>query len=261
MHGITEYFKADLGHKFSHSGNPWGLSTGDRGPANAVGGKMEEPNYFYTFHKKKRPNSIHLAPMTHIDDPGNRYAWKGPGWTDGNGGTYGRLTSRPNYATPVYEFDTLGQSGYSKFYTIWPPEAYNLRYGGCCSHWQYSKDSNGHLAPKFWVYHRDWYWHGKLSFGPGDSAPSTSQLGWLHGTGLRGTNLWYGDVAFSGSTHKYAKCRGIGFIWLRINADTFGADTVTIPQQSTVNSRREFVPNDVLNGNCRTRNEQPWTNL
>ena len=50
---------------------------------------------------------------------GNRYAWKGPGWSDSQGRTNGRLTQRPNYTTPVYEFDTGGRSGFSKFYTVW----------------------------------------------------------------------------------------------------------------------------------------------
>ena len=84
---------------------------------------------------------------------------------------------------------------------------------------------NGKLAPKFWVYHRDWYWYGNLSFGSSDSRPDmNSQLTYLNGTGLQGTNLWYGDVAFTGQSHKAAKCRAIGYIDLRVNADTLGVN-------------------------------------
>ena len=114
--------------------------------------------------------------MVHIDEVGNRYAWKGPGWRDGRGRMDGNLTERPNHTTPVYEFDTGGRFGYNKFYTVWPPEAYNIAFN-VATHWTYSKDQNGRLAPKFWVYHRDWYWFGKLSFSSSDSRPNmNSQL-------------------------------------------------------------------------------------
>ena len=260
MHAISRYFKADVGHKFTHSGNPFALSVGDRGRADGVGGKLEQANYFYTFHKKKRPDTVHVAPMVHIDEVGNRYAWKGPAWSDSSGRTNGRLTQRPNFTTPVYEFDTGGRFGFNKFYTVWPPEAYDIRFGAG-SHWGYSKDVNGKLAPKFWVYHRDWYWHGNLSFGSSDSRPDmNSQLTYLNGTGLQGTNLWYGDVAFTGQAHKAAKCRAIGYIDLRVNADTLGVEPTTIPHYSTVEGRRNFVTKDVEAGGCLSRNENPWKN-
>ena len=58
------------------------------------------------------------------------------------------------------------------------------------------QDENGKLAPKFWVYHREWYWYGNLSFGSGDSRPDmNTQLQYQNK--LVGTNEWYGDVAFS----------------------------------------------------------------
>ena len=94
------------------------MSVGDRGRADGVGGKLEELIIFIR-STKKRPDSIHVAPMVHIDDVGNRYAWKGPGWSDSQGRTNGRLTQRPNYTTPVYEFDMGGRSGFSKFYTVY----------------------------------------------------------------------------------------------------------------------------------------------
>tara|TARA_B100000524_G_scaffold169886_1_gene86949 strand:- start:51 stop:6131 length:6081 start_codon:yes stop_codon:yes gene_type:complete len=248
MHAISRYFKADVGHKFTHSGNPFALSVGDRGRADGVGGKLEVANYFYTFHKKKRPDTIHVAPMVHIDDAGNRYAWKGPGWSDSAGRTNGRLTQRPNYTTPVYEFDTGGRSGFSKFYTIWPPEAYDIRFG-FGSHWDYSKDQNGKLAPKFWVYHRNWYWYGNLSFGSQDSRPDiNTQL--QYQDKLVGTKEWYGDVAFSGPAHRAAKCRAIGYIDLKINADTLGAEPTTIPNINELSLRRHNIPLDALSGGC-----------
>ena len=247
MHAISRYFKADVGHKFTHSGNPFALSVGDRGRADGVGGKLEVANYFYTFHKKKRPDTIHVAPMVHIDDAGNRYAWKGPGWSDSAGRTNGRLTQRPNYTTPVYEFDTGGRSGFSKFYTIWPPEAYDIRFG-FGSHWDYSKDQNGKLAPKFWVYHRNWYWYGNLSFGSQDSRPDITQL--QYQDKLVGTKQWYGDVAFSGPAHRAAKCRAIGYIDLKINADTLGAEPTTIPNINELSLRRHNIPLDALAGGC-----------
>ena len=260
MHAISRYFKADVGHKFTHSGNPFALSVGDRGRADAVGGKLEEANYFYTFHKKKRPDSVHVAPMVHIDSKDNRYAWKGPGWSDSNNSSInGRLTQRPNFTTPVYEFDTGGRSGFSKFYTVWPPEAYDIRFG-FGSHWDYSKDQNGKLAPKFWVYHRNWYWYGNLSFGSQDSKPdANTQLTYLNGTGLQGTDLWYGDVAFSGPEHKSAKCRAIGYVDLRINADTLGAEPTCIGAKgSDIETLRTHVTPDVRAGNCLYRDERPW---
>ena len=244
MHAISRYFKADVGHKFTHSGNPFALSVGDRGRTDAVGGRLEQANYFYTFHKKKRPNTIHVAPMVHIDDVGNRYAWKGPGWSDSQGRTNGRLTQRPNYTTPVYEFDTGGRSGFSKFYTVWPPEAYDIRFT-FGSHWDYSKDANGKLAPKFWVYHRDWYWYGNLSFGSSDPRPDmNTQL--QYQSKLVGTDEWYGDVAFSGPAHKAAKCRAIGYIDLKIGADTFGSEPTTIPNINELSLRRHNIPPDAF---------------
>ena len=258
MHAISRYFKANVGHKFTHSGNPFSLSVGDRGRADGVGGKLEEANYFYTFHKKKRPDTIHVAPMVHIDEVGNRYAWKGPGWRDGRGRMDGNLTERPNHTTPVYEFDTGGRFGYNKFYTVWPPEAYNIAFN-VATHWTYSKDQNGRLAPKFWVYHRDWYWFGKLSFSSSDSEPNmNSQL--RYHSKLKGTNLWYGDVAFTGTAHRAAKCRALGYIDLKIDADTFGVEPTTIPWYNNVDTRRNMVTRDVEVGNCLTRNEDPWKN-
>lgn len=264
MHGISRYFKENVGHHFTHSGNPFNktMSAGDEGTKAA--GKLEQANYFYVFHKKKRPDTIHVAPMVHIDSIDNRYAWKGPGWSEGSN-TSGRLTQRPNFTTPVYEFETGARNEFSKFYTVWPIEAYNIRFINA-PHWDYSKDVNGKLAPKFWVYHRNWYWHGRLSFEEGDPAPDqNTQLTYLNGTGLQGTNLWYGDIAFSGIPHRAAKCRAIGYIDLKIDADTLGAEPTVIGtdnsgnDNSTIEGRRNFVTKDVEVGDCLLRDyEDPW---
>ena len=57
MHAISRYFKADVGHKFTHSGNPFALSVGDRGRADAVGGKLEEAGIIF-IHSIKRKDQI-----------------------------------------------------------------------------------------------------------------------------------------------------------------------------------------------------------
>ena len=55
---------------------------------------------------------------------------------------------------------------------------------------------------------------------------------------LVGTDEWYGDVAFSGPAHKAAKCRAIGYIDLKIGADTFGSEPTTIPYINELSLRR-----------------------
>ena len=96
--------------------------------------------------------------MVHIDEVGNRYAWKGPAWSDSSGHTNGRLTQRPTlqlqFMNLIQEEDLVLINSIQ-----YGTEAYDIRFGAG-SHWGYSKDVNGKLAPKFWVYHRDWYWYG-----------------------------------------------------------------------------------------------------
>jgi len=78
--------------------------------------------------------------------------------------------------------------------------------------------------------------------------------------------LWYGDIAFSGTTHAAAKCRALGYIDLKIDADTLGVEPTVIGtdnsgnDNSTTEGRRNFVTRDVEAGGCLNRNENPWKN-
>ena len=53
-------------------------------------------------------------------------------------------------------------------------------------------------------------------------------------------------MAFSGPAHKAAKCRAIGYIDLKIGADTFGSEPTTIPNINELSLRRHNIPPDAL---------------
>ena len=225
--GISRFHTDSVGHKFSHVGQiPGQRPEGSQGP-----------NYFYSFHKRKRPDSIHIAVIDNVDNE-NRYAWKGPGWDDGRGGTYGRLTERPTHTTGLYKF--VKANG-NVFYTHNPNEAAGILNSQT---WTYSKDSNGNLAPRYWIYQHSFYWSGKLTYALGDTFSFQQTYTVAHSSdGPKDTSHnWWKDTT--------DRCVAIAYVDLGIQSDTFGAEPTTMPYTDDVETRRAFITPDARRNNC-----------
>ena len=229
LRGISRFHRDNVGHLYTHLGEIAGES-----PEGNAG-----PNYFYAFHKDKRPNSIHIANVMDVDGNDQIYAWKGPGWNEAlYGGTYGRLTERPTHAIGLYRFVKPNNN---VFYTHNPAEAeyiFNL------TTWDASKDSNGNLAPRYWVYKDNFYWGGKLTYAPGETFSFDDTYVVRHGSdGPQDTkHTWWKDTN--------DQCVANAYIDLGLESDSFNAEPTTYPWTDDKEVRRSFIPPDVRLNNC-----------
>ena len=228
LRGISRFHKDNVGHTYTHLGTPAGQS-----PEGNAG-----PNYFYAFPKEKRPNSSSIANIINVDGGDQHYAWKGPGWEDGRGGTSGRLTERPTHTIPLYYFR---KPNGNVFYTHNPLEAeyiFNL------TTWTASKDSNGNLAPRYWVYRHNFYWSGKLTYALGETFSFDDTKVVNHGSdGPQDTkHKWWKDSD--------DPCVAIAYIDLGIKSDTFNVEPTTTPLINDLEVKRSFIPPDIRTNDC-----------
>ena len=146
-----------------------------------------------------------------VDGNDQIYAWKGPGWNLAlYGGTYRiEFGERPTHAIGLYRF--VKANG-NVFYTHNPREAANIFNS---TTWDASKDSNGNLAPRYWVYKHNFYWGGKLTYAPGETFSSNDTYVINHGSdGPQDTmHKWWKDTN--------DQCVANAYIDLGLESDSF----------------------------------------